>query len=95
MSEILLTWNLVFFNLDQVFQFLPWKECMAQFHNIQGSYNMEKRRDPKNLFRSSIKLIKPWFNPFSTGILWKIGITEKTKHPNLNASILKTKTISQ
>ena len=34
-------------------------------------------------------------NPFSTGILWKIGITKKAKHPTLNASISKTKTNSE
>ena len=36
-----------------------------------------------------------WINPFSTGILWKIGITKKAKHPTLNASISKSKTNSE
>ena len=34
-------------------------------------------------------------NPFSTRILWKIGITKKAKHLTLNASISKTKTNSE
>ena len=34
-----------------------------------------------------IQSIPQSINPFSTGILWKLGITKKAKHPTLNASI--------
>ena len=44
---------------------------------------------------NEFKLYESKINPFSTGILWKIGITKKSKHPTLDASISKTKTNSE
>ena len=54
----------------------------------------EYTRKKKMLEAFLIKSIDPFLNPFSTGILWKIGVTKKEKHTTLNACISKTKTNS-
>ena len=74
-----------------------FKELMMSQENFEFAFFRLFRLEMVSNFRKTA-IFHLWttavffLNPFSAGILWKIGIKKKVKHPTLNDYISKTRT---